>query len=152
MGKRGEVVTHFFRRFRRSERGAGLLTGLILLPILLAFAELIVLGGRVASAQSDLNAASREAARQATVSAGQSSASMIIGPITETALANRGPSCIDNSATLGGGTIFERGGQVEVIVTCEVDVSDLSLLSLPFPSRVFTATALEPIDPFRVIE
>ena len=130
-------------QLRDSERGSGVMTGLILLPILIAFAELIVLGGRVAAAQSDMNAAAREAARQASISTDFASATGAITPVAATALEGRGHQCTNPTSRLGPATRFEAGGDVHVIVECTVNMADLSFLGILPGSRTFTGAALE---------
>ena len=136
----------------KDERGSAILTTVILLPVLIAFMELVVLGGRIAGTQADLNAAAREAARQASVAQSRGSAATVIGPVVDTALADKGLQCQTPTTNLGLFTNFAAGGRVEVTVTCRVQVSDLSLLSLPFGERIFVGAATEPIDTYRVVE
>ena len=140
------------RRLLRCERGSGIVTALLLLPTLIVFAELITLGGRIAGAHADMNAAAREAARQASVSSGLSGAGAIIRPIALTTLADKGYQCSNPSARFGGATNYVPGGSVEVVVTCTVNASDLSLFSIPLGSLNFEGSAVEPIDTYRVVE
>jgi Flp pilus assembly protein TadG len=135
----------------RDERGSGLVTFLLLLPIIVLFAELIVLGGRVATTQADVNSAAREAARDASLAQSEASASTIIHPAVDTALGDKGFRCQSPKVVIGAKTDFVAGGQVEVTVTCTVQLSDLDLLGVPGTIEV-EATAVESIDRYRVVE
>lgn len=140
------------RRSRlRSERGSTLVTFLLLFPLFLAFLELIVIGGRVATTRADVTSAAREAARQASVAAGPGSAPSVIGEAASVALAGKGFSCLSPGTVLGPGTNFVAGGQVEVVVVCRVSFADISLLPVP-GSMIVTGTGVEPIDRFRVVD
>lgn len=133
-----------------SDRGSSVVPFLILVPILVIAVELIVVGGRLAVTRADVQSAAREAARQASLAAGPLTAEKAIDHAVATALADKGFRCQSPSVDLGGGTRFRRGGRVETVVTCTVQLSDIGLLSAP-GSVTVTATALEPIDRYRVI-
>jgi Flp pilus assembly protein TadG len=139
------------RRRLGDERGSSLVTFLLLAPIFVMFAELIVLGGRIGTTQGDVNSAAREAAREASLASGAASAATVIDPVVETALKDKGFRCQSRTVELGANTDFVAGGTVEVTVTCEVALSDLDLLSIPGTVLV-EATAVEPIDLYRVVE
>lgn len=123
----------------------------ILMPLLVVFLELIVLGGRVATTQADVNSAAREAARDASVSQGLSSATGVIDDAVDRALAGKGFRCQSRTATFGPKTSFDAGGSVEVVVTCTVNLSDIDLLGVPGSYEV-EARAVEPVDFYRVVE
>lgn len=140
-------------RRTRSGRSAGSATIelLLLFPVLVLFAELTVLGGRVATARSDVASAAREAARQATLANTRAAAAAVIQPVALTALASRGYACQSPSVRLGPNTRWEGGGQVEVVVNCNLNFSDLDLLSVaPGGTRV-EKVVLEPIDRYRAV-
>ena len=132
------------------ERGAGTLTTILLLPMLIIFVEIIVLGGRVAGAQAELNAAAREAARQAAIAQSATSAEAVVDPVVNIALSDSGFECQSPSVQVDA-TNFTAGGTIVVDVQCQVQVSDLSLLNLP-GSIEFHGSAAEPIDTYRVVE
>ncbi|MEM9133657.1 MAG: hypothetical protein AAF962_02500 [Actinomycetota bacterium] len=136
---------------RSTERGNALITFLLLAPALVMFLELIVLGGRVAATRADVQAASRQAARQASLAAGPASAAAVIDPVADSALTGKGVRCRSHTVTLGPATDYVQGGAVEVVVTCDVDLSDLDLLGLP-GRLTLEASSLEPIEQYRVIE
>lgn len=138
------------KRRIRSDRGASVITFLLLLPVIIMFIELIVIGGRLAVTQADVQSAARQAARQASIASGPSAASGVINDAVTIGLADKGFRCQSPSVALGGGTFYWRGGQVEVVVTCTVALSDIAMFAVPGTVTV-SATAVEPIDRYRVI-
>lgn len=135
----------------RGDRGGSLVSLLMLAPILVMFLEIIVLGGRVAAAHADIQSAAREAARQASLAGGPGSAPTVIGPVVTTALNGKGFQCQSPNVQIGAGTNFVAGGQVEIEVTCTVQLSDLGFF-IPMPgSLTITRAAAEPIDRYRVV-
>ncbi len=125
---------------------------LVIFPIIVAFLELIVLGGRVAVARSDVASAAREAARQATLANSRGAAQRVITPVALEALRDRGYACESHTVSLGPATRFERAGRVEVVVACHLNLSDLDLLNLAPGGTTVELAVLEPIDRYRVIE
>ncbi len=135
----------------RGDRGDSLVTVLMLMPVLVLFLELIVMGGRVATTRADIQSAAREAARDASVSQSLGSASDVVAETVETSLADKGVRCENVNHSFGHGTYFVADGRVEVVVECTVDLSDLGFLPAP-GSHTITARATEPIDRYRVVE
>jgi Flp pilus assembly protein TadG len=139
----------------RGDGGATLVTFLLLFPILIVFAELIVLGGRVAATRADVQSAAREGARQASIASGPAAVPSVMADAADTALADQGYRCQSHSVQVGPGTNFvaegTAGGQVEIVVSCTVLLSDLDLLSVP-GSITITRSAVEPIDTYRAVD
>lgn len=133
------------------ERGSAVISFVFLVPIMVMFLQLIVLGGRLASTTADIQSAAHEAARQASLARGPGTADDVIRPIVDTALANKGVQCQSRWVILTPATNFVAGGVVEVSVTCAVALSDLDLLQMP-GSVTVTRLAREPIERYRVIE
>lgn len=148
--RRGQWRGRSRGRWRR-EAGSAVIELLIIFPVVVLFAELTVLGGRVATARSDVASAAREAARQATLANSRASAASVIGPVALTALADRGYACESPSVRLGPNTRFERGGQVEVVVDCRLNFSDLDLLTVAPGGTTVQQVVLEPIDRYRAV-
>lgn len=117
-------------------------------PIMVLFIELIVVGGRVASTQADVQSAAREAARQASLANDFGTASARANDVGLGALEDKGYRCESPSVSLGGN--FEAGGIVKVEVRCTVRLNDLGFLPVP-GSHTVVRTALEPIDTYRVV-
>jgi len=124
---------------------------IILIVILLMVAELIVMGGRLAAANADVSTAAREGARQGSISLSAGSAIPAARDAVSSNLENRGELCQTQNFT-SAGTNFVAGGNMTVEVSCTVALSDLSLLSLPWPSITVDATAVETIETYRVVE
>lgn len=137
---------------RRSESGMAIVELVVFFPVIVLFIELIVLGGRVGVARGDVASAAREAARQATLANSRSGAAEVIGPVALAALDDRGYACENPSVVLGPNTRFEPGGQVEVVVVCRLNFSDLDLLSVAPGATVVEQSVLEPIDTYRVVQ
>jgi Flp pilus assembly protein TadG len=134
------------------ERGAALVELVLLFPVFVLFVELIVLGGRVAATNADVQSAAREAARQASLASGPSAAATVIGPTVDAALATKGVACQSHITRFGPGTNYVQGGSVEVEVTCTVHLADLDALEAIPGSMTVTRSAVEPIERYRVVE
>jgi Flp pilus assembly protein TadG len=134
----------------RSDRGLGVVGFLILVPVLIMGMELIVVGGRLAAANADVQSAAREAARQASIARNRGSAGALIGPVATTALDDKGFQCESFDVQMGPSTNFVAGGQVQVVVRCRVGLSDIDFLGVPGSVNV-ERSAVEPIDTYRVV-
>lgn len=136
----------------RLERGAAPIAFLLLVPVVLMLAEIAVLGGRVTATTGEVRTAAREAARQATLAQTETAAGAAVQSAMARVLITQGVECTNPQARLAGGTNWTRGGMVEVEASCDVQLSDLSLLNLPLAAKTITVTVLEPIDYWRVVE
>jgi Flp pilus assembly protein TadG len=112
----------------------------LLTPLLVMLLLFVVLCGRLAGAQINVDAAASSAARAGSISRSQAAAEQT----ARDDLTARGITCesTDISVSTGG---LQPGGAVTVTVSCRVRLSDLSLLSVP-GSRVVRASATSPID------
>ena len=135
----------------RSERGASPASVIIILVSVLMFAELIVMGGRVAAAHASVAGAAREAARQGSLVLAAGSVSGVAESTAASNLRERGRTCESPNVSTRG-TDFRQGGQVTVTVSCTVNISDLSILSVPWPTRTFSSTATELVETYRAVE
>jgi len=115
---------------------------ILLAPVLVAFLLLVIAFGRYVSVRGEVEAASRDAVRAASLerSAGAAAAS---AQQTANAALN-GWTCDD--VVLGGA--FEAGGTIEVSLRCHVSFSDLGLLGLPGEAAV-TGDSSAPLDLYR---
>lgn len=147
------------RRLFESDDGAGVVSVVLIIPVVVMFAQLIVFGGRVAAASADVHAAAREAARTASIAVGSSTAANNIQAAAMEVLDDRGLLCVSPLIELtqndwrdpgDRGSAADEGPVVEVTVTCQVQVSDLTLIPVPASGSVdISASALEPIDVLR---
>ena len=122
-----------------SERGTMSIEVVVLVPVLLLITMVAVAGGRIVSAQGMVEAASRDAARAASMERSVGAAS---------AAANRSLAQADTARAncsagvdVGG---FRRGGAV----SCRVKLSDLGLVFLP-GATVVRAESSAPVDQWR---
>ena len=126
-----------------SERGTMSIEMVVLVPVLLLITMVAVAGGRIVSAQGMVEAASRHAARAASMERSVGAASTA---------ANRSLSQADtaNASCSAGVDVggFRRGGAVTVSVSCRVKLSDLGLVFLP-GTTVVKAESSAPVDQWR---
>ena len=126
-----------------SERGTMSIEMVVLIPVLLLITMVAVAGGRIVSAQGMVEAASRDAARAASmersVGAANTAANQSLSR-ADTANAN-----CSAGVDVGG---FRRGGAVTVSVSCRVKLSDLGLVFLP-GTTVVKAESSAPVDQWR---
>ncbi len=130
-------------RRRRGERGSMAVEIVLLAPVMMAFMMLVVAGGRYVAVRGDIEAASRDAVRAAslerTQGAGQAAA-------VDTAIAAlQHPDQCQNAALTGN---FVSGGTITVTITCEVSYDGLGLIGLP-GSKSVTISSSAPIDLYR---
>ena len=116
-----------------SERGTMSIEMVVLVPVLLLITMVAVAGGRIVSAQGMVEAASRDAARAASMERSVGAASTAANA-----------SC-SAGVDVGG---FRRGGAVTVSVSCRVKLSDLGLVFLP-GTTVVKAESSAPVDQWR---
>ena len=127
--------------------GSATLELVLLTPLLLLLLLLVVLGGRYAQTRADVDAASRDAARAASLARDSSSAKSAASDAARSRLTEGGVMCrtLDVSVDTSD---FRAGGNVVSTVACTVDLSDLTGLGVPV-SRTLSATFAEPIDEYR---
>lgn len=145
------MIPALLQRLKDSS-GASPASMVLIIPVLVLIVELTVLGGRVAGAQGEVQSAARQASREASFAKGPGSAGSVSQTVAAASLSNAGFTCNSPSVSVGGATDFVPGGQVEVEVGCVVDLSDLSTLPLPSVTLTIERSAIEPIDPYRVVE
>ncbi len=132
----------------RSDRGSGFPAAIITILFIVVFMDFVVVAGRIGSTLADLQAASRDSARDASLAQSESAARGVIDVDFE--FSNRDIRCQNYTSRIGGNTDFKPGGWVEVEVSCDVALSDMSLLPVPGQITV-TRSHLEPIDFYRTV-
>ncbi len=126
-----------------SERGTMSIEMVVLVPVLLLITMVAVAGGRIVSAQGMVEAASRDAARAASMERSVGAASTAANQsLSQADTANASCSA---GIDVGG---FRRGGAVTVSVSCRVKLSDLGLVFLP-GTTVVKAESSAPVDQWR---
>jgi hypothetical protein len=135
----------------QSDRGGAVVSVLWLFPVMMLFVSLIVAGGRVASTAADVQAAAREAARQATLANSEGVARSVTRPIAMEFLADKGIRCLVPSVPTDITPRFEPGAQIEVEVVCVVSIADLGIPGVP-GSITVRRSAVEVVDTYRGVD
>jgi Flp pilus assembly protein TadG len=132
---------------RQDQRGSAAAELTLLTPLLMLMLLFIVLCGRLADAKLRLNDVAHQSARAATLARTPTQATADARATAEAALASAGITC--QSLTLSTDTQGLRpGSTVTVTVSCNVGLSDLTLLGLP-GSRTLESSFSSPIDVWR---
>lgn len=131
----------------RSQRGAATLEMVLLTPVLLLLLLFVVLGGRLAQARADVDAAARDAARAASIARSPAAARSDGAAAATSHLADRGVSCRALDVSIDAGA-FAPGGTVTAVVACTVDLGDLTGLRVPL-SRSVSSSFSEAVDLYR---
>jgi Flp pilus assembly protein TadG len=132
-----------------SDREAGsVATELVLLtPLLLLMLLFVVALGRTVSARLEVDGAAAQAARAASIARDPATATAMARQAATTALSSDGVTCAGLTVTTDTAD-FAPGGQVQVTVTCHVDLANLIGLRLP-ASQAISSTATSVIDVYR---
>jgi Flp pilus assembly protein TadG len=133
------------------DQGNAALELVVLAPVILFLLGLMVAAGRTSIAQGSVDAAARDAARQASISLTPAAAQAAALSSARAALSQDGLDCdpvvhVDTSQF----TTVPVGvpGTVTAIVKCRVPLSDLLVPGMP-GSRLLSYTFKSPLDPFR---
>ena len=126
------------------DAGASTAEVALLTPLLLMLLLLVVLCGRLAAAQIDVDAAASSGARSGSLARSQAAAVAGAERTARASLASRGVTCESTDVHVSTGGL-RPGGAVTVTVSCRVRMSDLVLLKVP-GSRVVQSSATSPID------
>jgi hypothetical protein len=139
-----------------SPRGSGREVGnaalelVVLAPVILFLLGLVIAAGRTTIAQGSVDAAARDAARQASISLTPGAAHAAAQSSAQAALSRDGLDCtpVVHVDTRQFGFPLGAPAQVTAIVWCRVPLSDLVVPGLP-GSRKLWAKFTSPLDPFR---
>ena len=115
---------------------------ILLAPVLVAFLLLVIAFGRYVSVRGEVEAASRDAVRAASLERSAGAAEDSAQRTANAAL--NGWTC--DPVVLGG--TFTAGGTIEVSLRCHVRFNDLGLLGLPGNASV-TGDSSAPLDLYR---
>jgi hypothetical protein len=136
----------------RGEGGASSTIELILLtPLALVVLFFLVIAGRVGTATGQVAAASRDAARAASLAQTHTDAAAAARQTATAALQDRNVACGRVQVTVGEPAAFSAGGEIAVTVTCDLSLADVALPGVPL-TRPITATSVEVLDRHRGIE
>ena len=139
------------RRRSRADTGDAALELVVLAPVILFVLGLMIAAGRTSIAQGSVDAAARDAARQASISLTPGAAQAAALSSARAALSRDGLNC--NPVVQVDTTQFStvRVGvpaTVTATVLCRVPLSDLVVPGMP-GSRLLRYTFTSPLDPFR---
>ncbi|MCD5348741.1 TadE/TadG family type IV pilus assembly protein [Kineosporia mesophila] len=115
----------------------------LITPVLVAFMLLVIAFGRYVAVRGDVEAASRDAVRAASLERDIGSARAAASATANASLGGRW-TC----ETVGLTGNFVAGGMIETELSCRVPVDDLGLLGLPGTVTV-RATSSAPLDIYR---
>jgi hypothetical protein len=138
------------RRRTGADDGNAALELLILAPVILALIGLVIAAGRTSVAQGSVDAAARDAARQASISLSPGAAQQAALSSVNAALRSDGLHCkpVITLLLAGFNTPLGQPAQVSASVSCTVRLSDLLVPGIP-GSRRLTASFTSPLDPYR---
>jgi Flp pilus assembly protein TadG len=132
------------------DHGLATIELVLMTPVLLLVLSFLVVAGRLATVRGDVAAATRDAARAASVAATYDQALTAARTTAEASLGDRDVTCRDLLVTLGDPDLFRAGGTVAATVTCQVSLADVAIPGLP-GARPVSHTSVEVIDVFRGI-
>jgi len=135
---------------RRRDDGDATLELLILAPVILALIALLVAAGRTSIAQGAVQAAARDAARQASIARTPAEAHAAALASATFALRQDSLDCrpVVTVNTSGFAVPVGQPAHVSASVTCVVRLSDLLVPGLP-GSKTLRASFTSPLDPYR---
>lgn len=139
------------RRGRGREAGNAALELVVLAPVILFLLGFVIAAGRTSIAQGAVDAAARDAARQASISLTPGAAEAAAQASARDALSQDGLDCNPQVLVSTSGFSPQSVGQpgsVTAIVKCRVPLSDLVVPGLP-GSKLLTFQFTSPLDPFR---
>jgi Flp pilus assembly protein TadG len=130
-------------RRRRNDRGSMAVEIVLLAPVMMAFILLVVACGRYVGLRGDIEAASRDAVRAASLERSASDAEAAANDVAAASLRN--PELCEPVQLTGE---FVAGGTITVTVKCDVSYAGLGLIGLP-GSRQLSASSSAPLDTYR---
>jgi Flp pilus assembly protein TadG len=128
---------------RRRDRGSMSVELVILFPVMIAFTLLVVACGRYVAVLGDIEAASRDAARAASLERTQDAAERAADGVAAGALEH--PERCQRVELSGD---FVAGGTITATVTCDVSYDGLGLIGIPGSKRL-SASSSAPLDTYR---
>lgn len=133
----------------RTESGSVTLELVVLAPALILTLLLAIAAGRIAQAHQAVEAAARDAARQASIARDPATARTAALTSARTSLAREGLHCRPHVTVSTDG--FARPiGQPAIVtahVSCTVELADVAAIGVP--TTTVTAIFASPLDPYR---
>ncbi len=135
-----------FRRCRGEEGGVSVEL-VLLTPLLVLLLLFVVALGRLAGARLEVDGAAAQAARAASIARDPRTATALAKETATDALGSDHVTCAQLAVTTDTAD-FAPGGEVNVTVTCNVELGDLVGLRLP-ASESITSNSSSVIDTYR---
>jgi uncharacterized protein (UPF0333 family) len=136
----------------RRDAGNAALELVILAPVIVLLIGMVVAAGRTSIAQGSVDAAARDAARQASIARSPAAALTAAQDSASATLAGESLDCTPAIQMPGLDQAFAtpvgQPASVTAIVQCTVSLSDLVVPGLPGSKRL-TGRFTSPLDPFR---
>lgn len=134
----------------RPDSGSVAVELVVLTPVLFLLALMVLVFGRVSEARQQVVEAARSGAEAAAVLPDARSAQSGATQLVTLDLFDRTRTCSGGNVSVDVSR-FTPGGSVTVVVSCNVDLSDLSVPGVP-GSTMVRASATAPIDPYRSVQ
>lgn len=138
-------------RRHTGERGSVSLEAAVLAPGLLAVLAAVIAGGRITIAHGTVQAAARDAARQASIARTPATARRQATASADATLTASDLHCTRRHITVtttGYAVPVGRAATVTATVTCTVDLADIAAPGLP-GATTLTADFTSPLDTYR---
>ncbi len=119
----------------------------VLVPIIMAFALMLVTFARIERARSVVLDSARAGAETASILSSPQSAVFGATEASSYIIMRHNVTCTNSSSVAVDVSSFEPGGWVSVTVVCNVRLSDVSFPGVP-GSITFSSTELTPVDPY----
>ncbi|GAB2522227.1 TadE/TadG family type IV pilus assembly protein [Nocardiopsis aegyptia] len=132
---------------KTDDRGAASVELALLTPLMISFALLMILTGRVVGAGAIADEAAHAAARAASLERSVPAAEAGAQGIAAQSLAASGLTCSDHTVALDHGGL-QPGGSVTAVLDCRVGLDDLSGLGVP-GSVTIQGSSTVAVDTFR---
>jgi Flp pilus assembly protein TadG len=145
------IRARWSRGLCRDDEGSAAIEAAIIVPLLVVFLCMALAGGRIVIAGAKIDAASEDAAREASIHRTAAAAQSAAHTAAAQSLDDQGIKCASTGVSINTGGLSVPVGQVATVtatVTCTVNLSDLLLPGVP-GARTLTSTATSVVDQYR---
>jgi Flp pilus assembly protein TadG len=140
-------IVHCVRGRLGDEQGSVSVELVIVAPVFIVFLLFVVALGSLVSARINVDGAAAQAARAASLADDPSAAATSARQTATSALGAQHVTCAHLTVAVDT-TDFQPGGSVAVTVTCSIDLSEITGISLPATEAV-SDRSVAPIDRYR---
>jgi Flp pilus assembly protein TadG len=131
----------------RGDAGNAVIETVLVVPIVIVLICFIVFVGRITTADNDITAATKDAARAATLQRDAYAADSAARDTAAASLIRAGIDCAQLNVNVDTSN-FAPGGFVRVDIACTVSLAQISQLALP-GDKTISAHSIEVIDQWR---